>query len=625
MAEHFKYFPTDEATVTPWNARYSYPSQANKSIKMTPRIPPKNGSSFQPGQIIRLEFPAQSYVNPLNTMLEFDVVLFAPANASAYAVRFQNNIQSIFNRVRLLYGASPQEDLLQYNVLVRCLTEWTSGSATTTLDRAAITDGIGGTHVSSLRGDTTATYNATVATVSSNVASITIAGNVAAALPAGSSIATTMSNGDDVYTGVYQLLTSAFGGVDTVITFALVAANGAFSALPTLAGVAPIFGLCNVRQSEIQGIENGFTGSSNTFNAITGSGSGVVPNNNSSCLPGGITASGVYSVRRYCVNLALGLMTQDKLIPTKYMASQLAIEITLEQANACIYQSVGYATNTTQPTYAVGNINLIPEMIDFDDSYDEQFLKGLESGGVPIKFATWHYFQFTTAGSSYLQLQISERSRSVKGLFAVQRRNPADFRYDSHACFYDTNPSAATQGKGSTLQEYQIRMGGRYFPAAPVQCSANVGNSVSNGGAEAYIELEKFLNIVGDYSLGTNTTPCNWGIPAVINQNTNFLPEYDYSFCTFGRTAYGLPKTYLMEGSGCPFVGTMPSSMFACAINFETSNGIEISGLNAEEQSDISLNIRWSANQASGFSIEVFTYIDVMWILRPNNYLDLIQ
>lgn len=26
---------------------------------MTPRIPPKSGSTFTPGQVIRLEFPAQ--------------------------------------------------------------------------------------------------------------------------------------------------------------------------------------------------------------------------------------------------------------------------------------------------------------------------------------------------------------------------------------------------------------------------------------------------------------------------------------------------------------------------------------------------------------------------------------
>ena len=28
-------------------------------MKMTPRIPPKNGSEFSPGSVIRLEFPAQ--------------------------------------------------------------------------------------------------------------------------------------------------------------------------------------------------------------------------------------------------------------------------------------------------------------------------------------------------------------------------------------------------------------------------------------------------------------------------------------------------------------------------------------------------------------------------------------
>lgn len=59
------------------------------------------------------------YVNPLNTTLEFDVTLVVPANplgattgaASGfdYSLRFQSNIQSIFNRVRLLYGATPLE------------------------------------------------------------------------------------------------------------------------------------------------------------------------------------------------------------------------------------------------------------------------------------------------------------------------------------------------------------------------------------------------------------------------------------------------------------------------------------------------------------------------------------
>ncbi len=82
---------------------------------MTPRIPPKNGSIFQPGQVMRLEFPAQGYVNPLNTSLEFDVTLVSYGTPANEIVRFQNNIQSLFSRVRLLYGSTPLEDMINYN------------------------------------------------------------------------------------------------------------------------------------------------------------------------------------------------------------------------------------------------------------------------------------------------------------------------------------------------------------------------------------------------------------------------------------------------------------------------------------------------------------------------------
>jgi len=123
MSSHFKWYPASEEVVIPWNARYSFPSQANKSVKITPRIPPKNGGEFNPGQVIRVEFPAQGYVNPGNTTLEFDVTLTG-TSASTQITRFQNNIQSIFSRVRLLYGATPLEDMINYNVIVRSLTEW---------------------------------------------------------------------------------------------------------------------------------------------------------------------------------------------------------------------------------------------------------------------------------------------------------------------------------------------------------------------------------------------------------------------------------------------------------------------------------------------------------------------
>lgn len=121
--------------------------------------------------------------------------------------------------------------------------------------------------------------------------------------------------------------------------------------------------------------------------------SGNVPQ--SSEIPAGLpgASSGVIAVtRRYQINFALGLFTQDKLIPTKFMASQLAIELTLEQPQACIY-SCPFALSgsgiTSAPTYGVANVNLIPEILEFDASYDSMFLAGLRDGGVPLKFSSW--------------------------------------------------------------------------------------------------------------------------------------------------------------------------------------------------------------------------------------------
>lgn len=544
MSAHFKWYPSSEEVVVPWNARYSFPSQANKAVKMTPRIPPKNGAAFAPGQVIRLEFPAQGYVNPLNTTLEFDVTLYGYTTATAQAVRFQNNIQSIFNRVRLLYGATPLEDMINYNVIVRALTEWTATNQHMTMDQTSIAEGIGGVTVAS----DGSTY----------------------------------------------------------------------------------FGVANTRQKYVQGICT--TTGVSAANFTGGTNFGPVPQ--SSEIPAGITGSGGTAVtRRYQINFALGLFTQDKLIPTKFMASQLAIELTLEQAAACIYvPPATINTVTGSPTYGVANVNLIPEILEFDASYDSMFLAGLRDGGVPLKFSSWHTFIFSSGGAANINLLVQERSRSVKALFAVQRRSQPTFFTDSHALLFDTSSNGA-----STLQNYQFRIGGRYFPAAPVQTSSNVGSAISNGGAEAYVELSKALNIVGDYRLSTGCNASKW---ALQNPGSGLLQEFDYSFALQSFNSVGIPSVFNVEASANAFSGTQASSCFAMATDLETSNGVEISGLNAEEQSDIALIANWKLTQVTGAtntigsavvtgnvpsSLEVYSYYDAMIVLRENNVLELIQ
>lgn len=130
--------------------------------------------------------------------------------------------------------------------------------------------------------------------------------------------------------------------------------------------------------------------------------------------------------------------------------------------------------------------------------------------------------------------------------------------------------------------------------------------------------------------------PCNvlkWAIPpyaATDNMNVisgvgyTTLSEHDYRDQVI-RWDNGSVFALIIESGVNAFCGNMGSSCFAMAIDLETSNGGEISGLNAEEQSDISLIARWNSAQSSSMVFDIYTYIDSMIVLRENNVLELIQ
>lgn len=191
----------------------------------------------------------------------------------------------------------------------------------------------------------------------------------------------------------------------------------------------------------------------------------------------------------------------------------------------------------------------------------------------------------------------------------------------------------------------------RYFPASPVQNSTSPGSAVNNGGCESYVELAKALNVLGNSQVSTAVTASRWcATPGRMNYVSGphaILQEFDYDTALVGYKAgggavYALPGGGALYGTTCA-AGDLGSACFGIATDLETSNGLEISGLNAEEQSDISLIARWSAAQGStsatssenfnptqlqtstGVLMDVFTYIDSMIVLRENNVLELIQ
>ncbi len=230
------------------------------------------------------------------------MILTGPTTSAGTITRFQNNIQSLFSRVRLLYGATPIEDVINYNQVVRMLTEWTGTTQVGSLDQTSIADGVGGV----------------------------------------------------VYGGEGK------GGE----------------------GFPLRSGFVNIRQAYIQGIDlsvNKTASAAVASSAVSyveamrligeGHGYGYIPNR---CDATGSTfsGSGDSTVRRYQVSLALGMFNQEKLIPTKFMASQLAIEITLATTAECMMVFLPPSGSpTTDATYKVTNVNLIPEILEFDASY----------------------------------------------------------------------------------------------------------------------------------------------------------------------------------------------------------------------------------------------------------------
>lgn len=418
-------------------------------------------------------------------------------------------------------------------------------------------------------------------------------------------------------------ITDGIGGIaPTISGFGSDATYGA----GRVAAGQPVTG--NVRQKYIHGIDTrGLADDSDAGGDGNRTGFGVVPNGTTSFTNDLTALKKTDPIRRYQIQLGLGMFTQEKLIPTKFMASQLAIELTLASPQDCIYYntlSAPETVNSVQPTYLVSNVNLIPEILEFDASYDESFLRGLQSGGVPIKFSTWNNYRFSNGSGSSANLQIQERSRSVKAIFCLQRKESSTYDRDSGASFFNTD--IETIDGASTLQDYQFRIGGRYFPASPVQNSTTPGSSVSNGGCESYVELAKAINTLGDGRLSLSTSAANWALnpgktDRVPNAKFQVMQDGDYDYGLVGFNAAGAPIVFKKSLKASSNAGDLGSACFAMAIDLETSNGLEISGLNAEEQSDISLIGRYSATQQPGYFYDVFTHIDSMIVLKENNVL----
>jgi len=502
--------------VVPYNAVYDFPSQATRSTKRTIKITPKNSaSSYVSGSTIRFEFPASGYLNPTTTYLGFNARAqivsgaFTAGDTNRGGFAFQQNIASIFRRVRVLYGSLVLEDIQDFNILQRMFTE--------------------------------------------------------VLLPSG------YSQGK---AGMYQ-------------------------------GIA---NLSNTQNAMVNAIQSPSIGEWQNDRLNYHS---IEAEDNSA-----ITEVG-RAVRRYAIAMNTGVFQQKRLLPLKFMSSQLQIEFEIAPAIDCQIWIAGNGGSPAVPTdcrVEVGLPEIVAELLEFDSEFDRAVFEGL-GRGLAIPFQSWHMNSFNISPGIFQQINIQESSRSVRyALAGMTDDNQRSLLRDAHLFFggFDIdvaqksgNTGAAINNlfgnawinNGSCIESFQWRLGGVYYPSQPVPCyggaasignSGNIDSSYADPPVEAYQELQKVFD----------------------NQFGKRYPTSDVCTNNFG---------------GRRGTSDSESGAFVMACDFMTDRGDVVGGINAEEQNDMMLMLKFNGTTGGAKVLRVAICYDNIMILGESNNMVLVN
>lgn len=541
--------------VTPWNATYSFPSQATQSRKQIVKVIPTTGTTYNPdsgSNRVIFNFPSDGYWNPMNSAISFKLRFLDSSNTAESVVRAS---------VTQTGGTITASANLNAYVGKKCILHLPSGDLETYLSTATNVGASVCTFVDSVLTD--AQVDSLIGT---STVYLEIYPNESRLQPEG--VHGLIYRYRAIYGGAPLEDIPEYAKLARCLSEAGVSVGHSNSAgamhdgtyLPSFAKNDSLIGVANA-------IGAGGTATVQELLAVKGP----------ACLSLLRDSDGY---RQYTFNLFAGLTRSSKLIPLKWMAAQFSIELELHRAASAILSTSSTAR------YEISDVCWIMELHEFDSMYDMTFKQGMDTMGIPIKFTSYSHQQKPLTSSSDYSLM--ERARSLKSALAIVADSgaTADPRQDSNVMYHNVGASRAsgtfTLGTKCTISEFQWRIGGRYMPAQKIECRY--------GAAEAYLELAKTMNTLGDYTFSGRIVPDDWSADLSQRQTAG---EKFIMACEFENTDV-FPNT--------------------------------ISGLNAENQSDINLYIGTSnASVASGKTLHVFTARDNLLIVRNGHLVDLVM
>lgn len=140
-------------------------------------------------------------------------------------------------------------------------------------------------------------------------------------------------------------------------------------------------------------------------------------------------------------------------------------------------------TAVANQTYRIEAVNYVAEMLEFDETFYQAFEMSLAQG-VTIPYTTFTNHVFAHTGGS-ADIQVAERVRSAKSIFAVMRRNK-DLAYPAYPKFLFSQ---------NGLDEFQVKIGTQYFPMQPIKVGEENGDLYSG---HRLLELSKCVAAMSD-------------------------------------------------------------------------------------------------------------------------------
>lgn len=581
-------FHSNVGDIVPWQAQYTFPSQTTRSQKQTVKLVPKNGSTFNPrNNRIRIEFPSDGYMNLMNSVLRFDL----QAIPAFFPVSVQSTLQEV--------GSASGQTLIEFdNTSYTTQISPADGSSINLVQYFAAAGGLNGCliYAKNLAGDEN-TQGGFPSQIQKSLIGVVDDCRLKNGDNTTTQIEVTWINGDhNQITGtavtktlefdvVFPMRLGQHGGHSLIKRLRILYGGMVLEDIQEYSTLARILYDTSVSDDHLS--SSGFLLEGTSASTLKDSAPiadfsyAYSSNKNTDLMMSYLSNAQTYK-RQIILNAMSGILHAKKLLPLKWMAAQFAIEIELNSAEAAFI-----ATTNGQIDYSIDKVAYLTEMVDFDSSFDYAFLTGLKTTGVPIKFSSWHWHTHNL--QTLTQAQIHERARSIKAAFSVIREQLPRQEVDSEIFYHDCNKrweerQLTLLGQAdATVQEYQYRIGGKYHPAQPVDCT--------NGAAEAYLELSKTINSLGDYSFAANVAPEQW---------SQHYAGIDYT-----------PTKFVM------------------AMEFENRDVFPdtISGINGEEQSDINLTVKLSDTIAAGNTRQLWTFInyDALLVVKDGNIVELVM